>query len=139
MLRTYTGARIAASLSAYMTSVLQVFSQCYVRMSRFFVSRHFVDCCHFKYTFVAKMAQSVMQLSYGLGVAWFESRQDPDMFLFPKSSRPYLGPTRAPIQWAPGFFPGGKAPCTLCSPLISIWCGGKEWVEVNLCSPCVST
>jgi hypothetical protein len=41
----------------------------------------------------------------------FHSRhqQQQGVFLFPKSSRPTLGPTQPPIQWVLDFFPGSKA------------------------------
>jgi hypothetical protein len=33
-------------------------------------------------------------------------RRRQDVFLFPKTSRPILGPIQPTIQWIPGFFPG---------------------------------
>jgi hypothetical protein len=56
------------------------------------------------------------------------------MFLFSKPSRPTLGPTQRPIQWVPAFFPEGKAAGAWNWPLISILCGGYEWVDVYLSS-----
>ena len=43
---------------------------------------------------------------YGLDVPGIETRWGRD---FSQPSRPALGPTQSPIQWAPGPFPGGKA------------------------------
>ena len=54
MLRTCAGERTGASFADCVT-----FGQCDGSISRFFLSRQFVDCCHFKHTFVAEMAQSV--------------------------------------------------------------------------------
>jgi hypothetical protein len=59
--------------------------------------------------------------SIGLNGPWMESRWERD---FPHSSRPSLGPTRPPIQWVQGLFPGGKAAEV------------KERVELQLCSTC---
>jgi hypothetical protein len=36
------------------------------------------------------------------GQSGLDSRLGKEMFLFPIASRPGLGPTQAPIQWAPG-------------------------------------
>jgi hypothetical protein len=41
-----------------------------------------------------------MALGYGLDDRGFESRQGLGIFLFTIASRPALGPTQPPIQWA---------------------------------------
>jgi hypothetical protein len=50
--------------------------------------------------------QDTIAIRYGLDGPGIESRWGRD---FPHSSRPTLRPTQPPIQWVPGFFPGGKA------------------------------
>jgi hypothetical protein len=44
----------------------------------------------------------IVPLGYGLGDRGFASRQWLGIFLFTTASRPALGPTQPPVQWAPG-------------------------------------
>jgi hypothetical protein len=45
---------------------------------------------------------AAITLGYGLDDREYESRQGLGIFLFTTASRPALGPTQPPTQWAPG-------------------------------------
>jgi hypothetical protein len=49
-------------------------------------------------------------MRYGLDGLIFEYRQGQEIFLFPQTFRPTLGPIQPPIQWTPGSFSGVKRP-----------------------------
>jgi hypothetical protein len=56
-------------------------------------------------------ARIAQRYSARLRAGWsdVESRQGLGIFLFTITTRPALGPSQSPIQWAPGAFSGGKA------------------------------
>jgi hypothetical protein len=75
-------------------------------------------------------------LGYGLDDRGFESRQGLGIFLFTTASRPALGPTQTPIQWAPGALSLGikqLGPEADHSPPSSVEV--KEYVELYIHSP----
>jgi hypothetical protein len=51
---------------------------------------------------------------------------------FSLSCRPALGPTKPPIQWVPGSFPGGKVAVAWSWPLTSNYCRGQENVDLYM-------
>jgi hypothetical protein len=69
---------------------------------------------------------------YGLDGPGIESRWGRD---FPHLSRPVLGPTQPPVQWAPGISRGQRAAGAWRRPLIPFFCRGHERVELYLYSP----
>jgi hypothetical protein len=52
---------------------------------------------------------------------------------FPYPSRPVLGPTKPPMQWAPVRLFGGKAAGAWCWPPLPSIAEVKEWVQLYLC------
>jgi hypothetical protein len=57
---------------------------------------------------------------YGLDDPGFESRQQQEISVFSKISRPALKPAQNPIEWVLELFPGGKAAGAWSLPLTSI-------------------
>jgi len=56
-------------------------------------------------------------------------------WVFPHLSTPALGPTQSPIQWIPGYFPGGKAAGAWRWPPTPSSVEVKEWVGLYIHSP----
>jgi hypothetical protein len=71
-----------------------------------------------------------------IGVLGFDSRQGLGIFLFITASRPALGPTQTPIQWAPGVLSlGVKRPGREANHSPPSSAEVKEWVGLYLHSP----
>jgi hypothetical protein len=51
---------------------------------------------------VYELCAAILLVLYGLDEWGFESGQGLGIFLFTTESRPALGPTELPFQWAPG-------------------------------------
>jgi hypothetical protein len=66
------------------------------------------------------MGQSVRWLGHGLDDAGIEFGQGQNIFLFSRNAQTRCGAIQPPIQWVPGFFPGGKAAGAWSWPLTSI-------------------
>jgi hypothetical protein len=67
--------------------------------SRSFSQINFICLFHFIWEPVSLIG---IAPGYGLDDRGFESRQGLGIFLFTTASRPTLGTTQSPIQWAPG-------------------------------------
>jgi hypothetical protein len=67
---------------------------------------HFVAYCHTSPRCVGRDSSVGIATLYGLDGPGIESRWGK---IFPRPSRPALGPTQPPVQWVPGLVPGDKA------------------------------
>jgi hypothetical protein len=48
-----------------------------------------------------------LAMSWAAEGFWLHSWQGQGIFIYPKKSRPVLGPTQLPVQWAPEDLPAG--------------------------------
>jgi hypothetical protein len=63
--------------------------------------KHMFVACHLQFRLSGRSFAKIM-CGWFTGLTGFDSRQGQEIFLFPTASRPVLGPTQTPIQWAPG-------------------------------------
>ena len=81
------------------------------------------------------IAQSLLRLATGRTVQGLNSGKENIFLSFSLPSRPALGPTQPPVQWAPGFFPGGKAAGVLRWLPTPTSSEVKETADLHLYSP----
>jgi hypothetical protein len=93
---------------------------------------------HLENVCVATPSAVGIETGYGLDgrVVGVPSPARYKVFLFSVSSRPVLGPTQLPIQWAPGALaPGVKRPGRETDHSLPTIAGGQEYVDLHIHSP----
>ena len=84
------------------------------------------SCC----TIVGSTGWTIRHLNLG---------RDKGFYFDSKTSWPGLRPTQPRVHWKPAFSPTNETAGIWCSPLISIFCRDKEWMEVYLISSYMSS
>jgi hypothetical protein len=89
-------------------------------VKQFKVNETHTCTCHMSsFMKISQALQKAGSTGWTIGVLGFDSRRGLGILLFTTAHRTALGPTQPPIQWIPGFFPGGKAAGAWSWPLTS--------------------
>ena len=98
------------------------------------VSFGFAFICRHKFFAFVRLQHNVVGVAtrYGLSGPGIESRSGRG---FPHPSRPALGLTQPPVQWIPGFFPGGEAAGVRRYHPPPSSAEIRDRIELYLCSP----